>query len=1025
MPTEPQSTIKLEIRRPIVGMLLLAIGLFSLIFFLSVFLLYWDHTQAEQDRVVSTFQSHVTKSIDNEVILYERVMRNFMQNPAFIYLTMQQDRHHLEQKVVPIYQQLQTHLGITHFYFHTPEGINLFRAHKPDRYGDPIQRFTLQQAIKLRRVSHGIELGPLGTLTLRVVVPWQHNGKIIGYLEMGKELNHLLKTHGHLLPFDYYAYIYKRFLDQDSWLKGMQMMHRDGQWSKLSDMVYTGEPQQNPPDDILSFIETNQEYSASIWDLFSHGQHHVFIKFPVYDSSNSQVGIIVASTDDTSARNRNQIHLMAVFGTFLLLMALLILFFNRFSRKIEYRFQSLTQDLQSHQKILDRAQSVAKTGHWEWSIKSNTLYWSDGVYQLFGLDPQQQKASNRLFLRHVHPDDRQSIKLAVDRAIQNPDVPYTIEHRIIQPDGTVRTLHEVGEVITNRHGQPVQILGTAHDITDRKELEDETQRAYYTRIIISSLLETALDPLSLKKQLRKALSIIFSLPWLKVQQRGAIFLFDPQDQKLHLAAHLNLEKKLQEQCSELELGHCLCGQAAQQRTLLFRQHVDQAQETEYRGMSDYGHYCAPILYQDDLLGVLNLYLKRGHKPFPEEESVIHTITQTLAALIHEKRREQHLIQAKDAAEAGNRVKDSFLGIMSHELRTPMNAILGTNELLRKTQTTQEQSELLVIQEQSGAALLALIDDILDLSLSHHHNPVISHDSFNLEDLLLSIHHTLQQQAEQKGLTLIFPPSNRMKQNVYGDLKRLRQILLHLLGNAIKFTPDGEVELSVPRHSPPFNTLKLSIRDTGIGIAPHQHEHIFEPFVQGDASFTRLYGGSGIGLSIVKRLLDAMDGTLQLESTPGSGSMFTITLPQTEPHQLSPLSSSAEIHHSVQSSPHTARNILYAEDNKENALLVDIFLRKTPHKLTIVGDGAQAVDAVKTGAFDLVLMDIQMPVMDGYQATQEIRKWEKQSNRSAMPILALTAHALDKDVQKSLKMGCNNHLTKPITKQRLLDALLNT
>ncbi len=393
-----------------------------------------------------------------------------------------------------------------------------------------------------------------------------------------------------------------------------------------------------------------------------------------------------------------------------------------------------------------------------------------------------------------------------------------------------------------------------------------------------------------------------------------------------------------------------------------------------------------------------------------------------------------LVTARDAALAATQAKTTFLANMSHELRTPMNAILGAVELLADNPDPQARQRLLRMMSVSGSHLLSVVDAVLDLAKIESGKAEPSITALSLRSLVEGTCSMFSARADARGLQLVVELSD-MPGLLWGDETRLRQILLNLIGNAFKFTTRGEVRVTVARDREQCDTYHFSVQDTGEGIPADRLSSIFERFTQADNSMTRRHGGTGLGLTISQSLVRQMGGELRVQSTVKQGSKFyfSLVLPTAPAHEAKPsldldptlTTPSAQMPGPQASSPclpaapATGLRILVAEDVPLNREIVQGLLQGHGFELSFAEDGAGAVELAQHTRLDLILMDVQMPGMDGYEATRRIRERERELQLPRVPIIAMTAHAIAGAAEQSLAVGCDGHITKPVTRATLL------
>ena len=402
-----------------------------------------------------------------------------------------------------------------------------------------------------------------------------------------------------------------------------------------------------------------------------------------------------------------------------------------------------------------------------------------------------------------------------------------------------------------------------------------------------------------------------------------------------------------------------------------------------------------------------------------------------------KRAEEDLKLARDDAEAASRAKSSFLATISHEVRTPLTVIIGVADLISETKLDEEQRRFIGILRESGEALLAQINDILDFSKVEADKVILHEAPFNLTELLA----TLCKVAEVKGtepngkakaIKVICSVADDVPSMVVGAGDRLRQVLLNLVTNAVKFsgeegeiTIDAAIDKSVAEGCDDI-VLLVSVKDTGIGIPPDRLDAIFDPFTQADDTVAREHGGSGLGLAISRRLAELMDGELYAESTVGKGSTFLLKVRlgifKREVSLEDTPSSSGRDEEALEAGDARPLKILLAEDSEHIRFVVKTYLKDTSYTLDMAENGREAFELYKAGDYDIVLMDIQMPIVDGYKATANIRAYEEEKGLKGVPIVALTAHAFREQEEKSKAAGCTAHLVKPVSKKALLKVI---
>ncbi|MBF0454123.1 MAG: PAS domain S-box protein [Magnetococcales bacterium] len=574
------------------------------------------------------------------------------------------------------------------------------------------------------------------------------------------------------------------------------------------------------------------------------------------------------------------------------------------------------------------------------------------------------------------PQEQADIYFKADQALFDQPGSQIYEASVMTPDKGRRHVVFHKATYLDQSGQVAGLVGAILDISDRKAVEER--------------LETELEFFE---------GVVESLP-------GLFYLFDTKEGLVRW--NRNMEREAEYTASEMRGKGPLAFIPPEDRPMV----ENRIMEVFSSGYSSADSY---------------LYSRTGKKiPYFFTGSTItrqgHTFMVGMGINTSEiKSMEQELRLAMERAEEASRTKSEFLAHMSHDIRTPMNAILGMGEMLAESKLDGIQKQQVQIINHAGEHLLALINDILDLSKIEADQLELESIPFNPRSLAESTLAILNPKAKSRGIGMVGQFDETLPEWVLGDPQRVQQIMLNLLSNSVKFTEQGTITLIIEQVEK--GRLRFRIIDTGVGIPQARQQTIFQPFVQADRSTARRFGGSGLGLSICQKLVEQMLGSIWVESEPGVGSTFFVDIPfQEAPAKKEPQQDVQPRGFSQKAVTSAGLNILLADDAEENCLVVEAYLRATPHRLTIVEDGAKALQTFKQGGFDLVLMDIHMPKMGGHEATQAIREWEKSQDLPHTPIFALTANAMKEDIEKTRESGCNLHLSKPIRKGRLLEAI---
>jgi PAS domain S-box-containing protein len=796
--------------------------------------------------------------------------------------------------------------------------------------------------------------------------------------------------------------------------------------------------------------------------------------------------------------------------------------------------------IQANQESLAQAQAIAHVGSWEWDITTGAEIWSDEQFRIFGYAPQAITPTLDTFREAIHPEDRAKVFKTIEDSLEQNHL-YAVVCRIIRPHGELRYVLCHGTVTRDPDGRATHMAGTVQDMTEQKALEQILHDTIQRLDLATKSGGIGVWDLYMLENKLVWDTQMYQLYGYTIEDFPAAY--EAWNSRLHPEDKSDVEAAVQ---AAIEGRH--------QFDIEFRVLLPDRAVRHIKAS-------AIVLKDEGGNAVRMIGINYDITARKEAEEKLKVIAREMAS------KNIKLLEANQTVLAATRAKSEFLATMSHEIRTPMNAIVGMAELLQETPLTVEQANYVGRFSRAAASLMDLINAVLDLSKIEAGYMALESVPFELPNLADTIVELMAGKALAKHLELLVLVHPDVPHGVIGDPTRLTQVLVNLVGNAIKFTESGHVMIKIEPTGDrsAAHALRFSVSDTGIGIPPDKLQAIFEPFTQVDSTTTRKYGGTGLGLNISHRLVELMGGRLEVESTPGIGSTFSfvIQMPQAphlvvrhpiqhlnfgtrrilvvddnetdlmivrkhlsrsgihlveatsaamalqllvEAHRLGkpfdlvifghhmPGMNGLELAAAIRgrqafgtlplvmhvsdlqrddtrkaqaleitsylykplsrrrlmkslaialshAPPESARpelvgqaepsaepsvlqscRILLVEDLEDNRDVIALFLKETSYQLDMAENGAVALQKFQTGTYDLVLMDMQMPVMDGLQATMVMRQWEREQQRRPTPIVALTANAFKEEAEKTLGAGCTAHLTKPIKKKTLLTAI---
>jgi PAS domain S-box-containing protein len=635
-------------------------------------------------------------------------------------------------------------------------------------------------------------------------------------------------------------------------------------------------------------------------------------------------------------------------------------------------------------------------GDWEWNIARNAFTWSDELYNIYGLIPGETKITFEKMIQLSHPAEKDHIRKNIAEAKRTHE-PLDFYHRILRPDNSERTLHVRGKVFTDESGTVVKIIGTEQDVTEQ-------------------LLKEKMDELAMAAT-KSTNSVIIA------DKNGKIQWVNEGFEKL---TGYTLDEVRYTNGEVLRKG---IPTGLSPHSQFYKSMVTNKESVVYEGKnySKSGSEYWVITTLTPMFGkngeverIIAIDSDITQRKKMEEDMILanqiaeHSLRKGNKAL-------NDLMKAKKEVEESMKVKEQFLTKMSHEIRTPMNAIMGLTEILLEGNVSSEQKEYLEAVKISSDNLLTVINDILDFSKLESGKVSLESVPFKLSEIIEGVILTMRLSATRKGIELSYTIDEKIPSLISGDPFRLRQILLNLISNSVKFTEKGSVKIDAGLIGENENScmIRFCISDTGIGIPENLLSTIFESFTQASNETSRKYGGTGLGLTIVKQLVELQDGSINVESEMGKGSEFIARLPFQKCDQ-----STIPVNSAMSKEPFQAigpLRILLVEDNEMNQMVAQKVLSKWGFKTDVAANGKIGIEKIAAGEYDLVLMDIQMPEMDGYETTRYIRE-NMAVPKSAIPIIAMTAHAIVGEAEKCISLGMDDYISKPFNQKMLYEKI---
>ncbi len=1086
------------------------------------------HMEAESREAFERFDRAFDGEVASETALMAATLEALSRDDVLRDVYLGGDRGELLDQAGPIFEVLRDEHRVTHFYFHDPNGVCVLRVHHPPRRGDTIDRWTAREAIRTGRTASGIELGPLGTFTLRVVRPWFDGRRRIGYIELGQEIDHVFGRLHAAIGLDFLVAIDKDLLDRENWRVGRRMLGKEAQWDAHPEYMIADRTLDEVPPGVLDRLGEPHPGGEGPGGRATLGDAtYEFQTRALTDAAGRTVGELVALRDVTLEVQDQTEQAVA----FVLLCAGVGLaggglFYMRLGRiqgrlaEEARRREAAAGALRERVKELDCLYGLAKVVErpgvtlpeifaetarllpdgWRYpEIACGRVVFGQDVYAMCDCAHHQAVQTADITL---HGERAGRVEVAYREVRPDCDEgPFLAEERCLL-DAVAERLGRIAERMRSselllRFREALDSSPDSVFLIDRETLRfvDVNETAClvlgYTREELLSLGPEDIKPRLTRADLAEKFDLAIeggrtvTIQTVHRRKDGSELPVEVHIRAFRTGAGgWTLVGSARDITRHLEADRALRESEARHR-LLFESSTDAfiLMDVERRAFTNANPAAVDLFgcdSVDELIAHDVLSLSPPTQPDGSdsaelaEEYVRRAVTEgsqfvewrhrrvdgaefdatilltrlnwrgrtlllgTVRDVTARRELERRLREAKEQAEAASQAKSDFLANMSHEIRTPMTAILGYADLLDAPDLTDDDRvEYVAILRRNGEHLMQLINDILDLSKIEAGKMTVETEPCELIDLVGGVASMMRVPAGNAGIDLAVEYRTAVPERIATDEARLRQALVNLVGNAVKFTDEGQVRIVVSlirQWGGAGPAVQFDIRDTGCGIEPERLETLFEAFVQGDASKARRHPGTGLGLAITRRIAGLLGGQLSAESTPGEGSTFRLLVPTgelkgipmvTDPQEAVSGTDNADNRpeRSGKSRVLEGVRVLLAEDGRDNQMLIKTLLKRAGAEVEIAENGAAVLERFEGGADGgeggcaLILMDMQMPEVDGYEATRRLRR---QGVR--LPIIALTAHAMAGDRNVCIEIGCDDYLAKPVRRDKLIDAV---